>query len=471
MTALICLTLLIVHISVASYLILRLLRYRFEPSSMLIWVLVVAFIPLIGALLYARLGENQVLLRARRKRGIRVRKNAAPGDWNCATSDLGTFQATADVGLKLVDAFVTRGNDITIRYDSEGIHQDWVEAIKGAQRSVHLEYYIWRHDDTGVEIRDVVIERAKAGVECRVLIDAVGSIRLKWAFLQPFHDSGVKLAFFLPLANWKRRWSPHLRNHRKILIIDDQIGYVGSQNISDDDRGLNPLFTPWHNVHLALQGPAVQHLLSVFVDDWTFASGEKMSVSALPAHESNKSDRMVQILATGPDCQQHVLERMLLEALNNARKTIDIATPYFVPSAVLRMAMLQAEMRGVRVRIIVSAVSDEKLALYAGRSFYAELMEEGIEVYEYHAGLLHSKILVVDKAWSMVGSANMDYRSFRLNFEITALLYDPEPAEELVRIFDAYCADAHLVTKEDLAKKKLRQVLLEGAARVLSPQL
>lgn len=438
---------------------------------MLIWVLVVAFIPFLGALIYARLGENQVLLRVRRKRGERVRRPVPQGDWEYSTTKLGDFKSTADVGLLLAEANVTRGNDVQIRYDSEGIHQNWVEAIKGAQKSVHLEYYIWRHDATGIEIRDAVIERAGAGVECRVLIDAVGSIRLKWAFLQPFHDSGVQLAFFLPLANWKRRWSPHLRNHRKILIVDDHVGYVGSQNISDDDRGMNPLFSPWHNVHLALQGPAVQQLQSVFLDDWSFASGEDVSRRHLPLPATAKSDRIVQIVATGPDRRQHVLERMLLEALNNARLSIDIATPYFVPSSILRMAMLQAEIRGVRVRIIVSAVSDEKLALYAGRSFYAELIEEGIEVYEYHAGLLHSKLLVVDRVWSMVGSANMDYRSFRLNFEISALLYDPESAEELEKIFEAYCNDAHLLSKEDLTKKPLRQVLLEGAARVLSSQL
>jgi len=471
MTAIVFLSLLAIHLAAATYLILRLLRNRFEPSSMLVWVLVVAFIPFIGALIYARLGENQILLRARRKRGVRVHPRFAPGDWEYKTSNLDTFKATADVGLRLADAYVTHGNDVQIRDDSEGIHQDWVEAIKGAQKSVHLEYYIWRHDETGIEIRDLVIERAKAGVECRVLIDAVGSLRLKWAFLQPFQDTGVQLAFFLPLANWKRRWSPHLRNHRKILIIDDSIGYVGSQNISDDDRGKNPLYSPWHNLHLTLQGPAVQYLQSVFLDDWTFASGEDVSRRLVPALGPEKSDRIVQILATGPDCQQHVLERMLLEALNNARKSIDIATPYFVPSPVLRMAMLQAELRGVRVRIIVSALSDEKLALYAARSFYAELLEEGIEIYEYTTGLLHSKLLVVDNLWSMVGSANMDYRSLRLNYEISALLYDPEPAEELVRIFDAYCAKAARVTKADIAKKPLRQVLLEGAARVLSPQL
>lgn len=471
MTGLVILTLLAIHFAAASYLILRLLRFRFEPISMLVWVLVVAFIPFIGALIYARLGENQVMLRARRKRGSRIHPRISPGDWEYNTTNLGSFKATADVGLRLADAWVTRGNDLQIRHDSEGIYQDWVEAIKGAKKSVHLEYYIWRHDDTGVEIRDLVIERAKAGVECRVLIDAVGSIRLKWAFLQPFEGTGVKLAFFLPLANWKRRWSPHLRNHRKILIIDDQVGYVGSQNISDDDRGRNPLYSPWHNIHLSLQGPAVQYLQSVFLDDWSFASGEDVSRRLYPVLGPEKSDRVVQILATGPDCQQNVLERMLLEALNNAKESIDVATPYFVPSPVLRMAMLQTELRGVRVRIIVAALSDEKMALYAARSFYAELLDEGIEIYEYTAGLLHSKLLVVDRLWSMVGSANMDYRSLQLNFEISALLYDPEPAIELAEIFDAYCADAQRISKADLARKPLRQILLEGAARVLSPQL
>lgn len=162
---------------------------------------------------------------------------------------------------------------------------------------------------------------------------------------------------------------------------------------------------------------------------------------------------------------------MLLEAFNSAEKSIDVATPYFVPSPVLRMGLLQAALRGVRVRIVVPGKTDQAIALYAGRSFYQELLGESVEIYEYHHGMLHSKIIAVDEAWAMVGSVNMDYRSLRLNFEVSALLYDAEPVEELVHIVDAYRESSKAITKKDLEQKGRWQLILEGAARVVSPQL
>lgn len=455
----------------AGYLILRLLHYRFEPGPMLVWLLVLMFIPFAGALLYARLGENQVMLRAQRKRGSWVRTPLSATEWALDTESLGSFKSAADVGVKLADSPVTGENNVEICSDSNEIHEAWLEAIRGAKTSLHLEYYIWMADDTGAEIRDVVVARAKEGVTCRVIVDAVGSIKMPEEFLTPFHEAGVEFAYFLPLANWKRRWSPHLRNHRKLLIVDGTTGYIGSQNVSDDDRGRNPDFSPWHNLHLEVRGPAVRHMEAVFLDDWAFAAGERIDHFPEPAPAPSNAGRRVQILATGPDCQQHVLERMLLEALNNAERTIDIATPYFVPSPLLRMAILQASLRGARVRIVVTSLTDEKLALYAGRSYYAELLDEGVEIYEYAAGLLHTKLVVVDGLWAMAGSANMDYRSLRLNYEVSALLYDAEPARALADIVGVFCQDARRIEQADLDAKHLRQILLEGAARVLSPQL
>jgi len=465
------LLLLTLHGGLAAFLIARLLRYRFEPSAMLVWVLLILFVPFIGALLYARLGENQVLIRAQRKRGRSCLPDYELEDHTVDTKTLGAFRSTADVGLKLSHAQVTRGNTVTLLRNSDAIHESWKSAINEAESTIHMEYYIWWADETGTEMRDLLIARARDGVRCRVLIDAVGSINVNSAFLQPFYDAGIDVAFFLPLATWKRRWSPHLRNHRKILVVDGQTGFVGSQNVSDDDRGKNPEFSIWHNVHLRITGPAVRRLQAVFLDDWNFASDARVDELPTASPVSSEVDHAVQILPTGPDCKAHVPERMLLEAFNSAKDSIDVATPYFVPSPVLRMGLLQAALRGVRVRIVVPAKTDQAIALYAGRSFYRELLDESIEIYEYHRGMLHSKIIAVDGVWAMVGSVNMDYRSLRLNFEISALLYDEEPVHELTEVVAEYRADAKPITSEAIANKGRWQVILEGAARVLSPQL
>lgn len=465
------LLILTLHWGLAAFLIARLLRYRFEPSAMLVWVLLILFVPVIGALLYARLGENQVLIRAQRKRG----KNCVPAfeidDHTVDTATLGAFRATAEVGVKLARCHVTKGNTITLLSDSDAIHASWKDAISQARESIHMEYYIWWADETGTEMRDLLITRAREGIRCRVLIDAVGSINISSAFLQPFLDAGIAVAFFLPLATWKRRWSPHLRNHRKILVVDGTTGYIGSQNVSDDDRGKNPEFTIWHNVHLKITGPAVSRLQAIFLDDWNFASDAPSDEEPTIAPHVAEPGRTIQILPTGPDCKEHVPERMLLEAFNSAKHTIDVATPYFVPSPVLRMGLLQAALRGVRVRIVVPGKTDQAIALYAGRSFYQELLGESVEIYEYHEGMLHSKIIAVDGAWAMVGSVNMDYRSLRLNFEVSALLYDAEPVEELAHIVDSYRKSSRNITEKELEQKGRWQLILEGAARVLSPQL
>ncbi len=465
------LLLLALHWGLAAFLIARLLRYRFEPSAMLVWLLLILFVPFLGALLYARLGENQVLIRAQRKRGRSCLPDFSEDDYTVDTATLGSFCTAAAVGVKLTGARVTSGNRVEIIARSESIHDAWKDAISRATTSIHMEYYIWWPDETGTEMRDLLIARAQEGVRCRVLIDAVGSIHINSAFLQPFQDAGIAVAFFLPLATWKRRWSPHLRNHRKIMVIDGTVGFVGSQNVSDDDRGKNPAFPIWHNVHLKLTGPAVHHLQAIFLDDWNFAAEEPIREAPSAPPQMADAGHAVQILATGPDCKAHVPERMLLEAFNNAKDTIDVATPYFVPSPVLRMGLLQAALRGVRVRIVVPAKTDQMVALYAGRSFYQELLSESVEIYEYHEGMLHSKIIAVDGAWAMVGSVNMDYRSLRLNFEISALLYDPEPVQELIQAVDSYRSDSVAITPEALAEKSGRQIVLEGAARVLSPQL
>ncbi len=465
------LTLIVLHALVALPLSASLLRQRFEPGAMLVWLLLILFVPFVGALAYARMGENRVMLRAQRKRGTCGRPRIPAGEWVEKTATLGTFRTAAEVGTKLAGALVTRGNRYALYSDSDAIHESWKEAIRGANESIHMEYYIWWPDETGTELRDLLIERAAAGITCRVLMDAVGSLTQNQTFLQPFLDAGVHVAFFLPLATWKRRWSPHLRNHRKILVVDGSIGFIGSQNVSDDDRGRNPRYPLWHNVHMQLEGPAVNHLQAIFLDDWRFASEETPTDHPAPIPLSEDNGHAVQILPTGPDCQDHVLERLLLEAFNGARQTLDIVTPYFVPSPVLRMALLQAALRGVRVRIVIPSSTDQPLALYAGRSFYAELLEEGVEIYEYSTGMIHSKLIVVDTAWSMVGSANLDYRSLRLNFEVSALLYDAEPAEELTRIIDGYAETATQVVEADLARKRTFRHILEGAARVLSPQL
>lgn len=470
------------HALLSLAVVVSVLRQRTEPMAMLAWILAAMALPFVGPLLYVAMGARRVSRRATRKRtrvsrklrerGLEVDPGVPSAQYAVAATLPDDLAQIEQLGERLSHMPAAAGNSIRIYHDSNETYAALAHAISGAQRHVHLEYYIWQSDETGRQFRDLLIERARAGVECRVLLDAVGCITLTRKFTGPMTDAGVKLAFFMPLFPLRRRrWSPHLRNHRKIAVIDGDVAFMGSQNIGDEYRGRLKRLSPWLDSHVRIHGPAALYLQQIFAEDWLFSFGESLRGESYFVTPTIAGESIVQVLPSGPDSDIASLSQLVFAAVAQARREVEIATPYFVPSESLRMALLHARFRGVRVRIVLPSRSDNSLVLFAGRTFYDELIEAGVEIYEFGDGMLHSKFMTIDDRWLLIGSANMDVRSFRLNFEITAVVYDERQARTLAGVIDGYCERSRRVTRRELWNRPLHRQVLEGAARLFSPLL
>ncbi len=473
-------------IAAANYLLVAftvvlILRRRKDPPATLAWIFAVVTLPVVGILLFVLFGDYRIRRKASRRRrrvahllnifNRQAEHRSQIGDAQLRLRLPEDLAAVEEIGRRLAHIPAIAGNQVRIFREANETYQALEADILAARQHIHLLYYIWQNDATGQHFRELVCRRAREGVECRVLLDAVGCWSLRKSFLAPFHQAGVRVAFFLPLYPLRRRWSLHLRNHRKIAVMDGQISFLGSQNIGDEYRGRLKKLSPWYDSHLRIDGPATLFLQQVFAEDWSFATREGLDPERYFPEPKRSGESAVQILPTGPEQDVSVLAQLIFAAVSAARVSIRIETPYFVPDPALVMALQYACVRGVRVQIVLPTRSDAPLVLWCGRSFYGQLLESGVEIYEFDAGVLHSKTISVDERWCMLGSANMDVRSFRLNFEASALVYDAALAAELSRSIDRHIADSRQITLRDVYNLGIRRELLEGAARLFAPLL
>lgn len=472
----------LIHYIPTALVIEHILRTRKEPRGMLAWILALLLVPYLSLVLYVMMGDVPIDRKVKRRRhrrsliepSLRRQTKAAVASFDVRdVADLDPAQrAVIRLATGLGESVVTRGNDVTIYHDAEAVFLAMSLAIESAQSHVHMQYYIFAADETGRAVRDLLVKKASEGVEVRLLLDAVGCWKLPRSFVREMRRSGVKVAFFLPWGITNRRLHVNCRNHRKSVIIDGRVGFCGSQNIGDEYLGRRRKFGPWRDTHLRVRGPAVTQLQEVFVEDWHFATSEDLATDDcyFPDPELAGS-HMVQIIASGPDTRPGLLHQLLYGAMSDARHSVTLATPYFVPDRAMLLALECAAYRGVKVRLMLPSRSDHRVVLWAARSYYDQLMEAGIEVYEYEEGMLHSKVVVIDRRWAMVGSANMDERSFRINFELTSLLYDASLAAELQADFDALRERARRVTPEIVRGRTYIEDLTMGVARLATPLL
>jgi cardiolipin synthase len=464
---------------VAVLLVVSLLRRPREPVSMLAWIVALLFIPGLGILLYVLMGSSRIRRKARRRRRrvthllneysrlARAHARLQPESVELP-ADLATVER---MGQRVTDMPATQGNEVRVYQETTATFAALEQAIAAARQHVHLEYYIWQPDKLGRRFRDLLIAKAREGVTCRVLLDSVGSMWINRRFTKPMTEAGIKVAFFLPLYAGARRWTMHLRNHRKIAVLDGQVSFLGSHNIGDEYYGMHKWLRPWYDSQIRLSGPATLFLQQTFAEDWYFATREDLDHETHFHAATPSGNSTVQILATGPDREESALAQLLFAALSTAQHSIRIATCYFVPDPALRMALIHAAYRGVRVAVVLPTRTDAPLALWAARSFYAELLDAGVEIYEFHDGMLHSKIISIDDRFFMLGSANMDVRSFQLNFEVSALVYDPDVARQVSIVIDRFCGNGRRITPRDVWNRSIPQQLLEGTARLFAPLL
>jgi cardiolipin synthase len=437
-----------------------------EPIATLSWIMSLALLPVLGLLIYHFLGPQRI----RRQRLRRSRARASLDDTLpsglTASQDCTTVARLGQSSTGFAPSSATRADLLS----GGGATLDaLLEAIAGASHHVHVEYYIFEPDHTGTALRDALVAKAKAGVRVRLLLDAIGSNRLREVFLAPLRAAGVEIAWFHP-ARLRWIWRPrvNLRNHRKVVVVDGRIGFTGGINITDDE---NERVRPdaFHDLHLRFEGEVVRWLQLAFLEDWNYATGKALRDERLwPAAEAGRI--LAQVLPAGPDSPWEAIHRVQVEAIHQADRRVWLVTPYFVPGEAAKMALTSAALRGLDVRVIVPARSDSIVVSAAARSYYDDLLAAGVRVFEYQPRMLHTKALLIDGDTCLVGSANFDHRSFRLNFELSVLLHD----EALAGLLEAQLVQdlGHcLEIRQDAVPAPFHRRLGDACARLFSPLL
>lgn len=437
-----------------------------EPIATLSWIMSLALLPVLGLLIYHFLGPQRIRRqRLRRSRARASLDDTLPSGLK-ASQDCTTLARLGQSSTGFAPSSATRAELM----NGGGPTLDaLLEAIAAATHHVHVEYYIFEPDHTGTTVRDALVAKAKAGVRVRLLLDAIGSGRLRESFLAPLRAAGVEIAWFHP-ARLRWLWRPrvNLRNHRKVVVVDGRIGFTGGINITDEENE-RVRADAFHDLHLRLEGEVVRWLQLAFLEDWNYATGTALRDERLwPAAAAGEI--LAQVLPAGPDSPWEAIHRVKVEAIHQANRRVWLVTPYFVPGEAAKMALTSAALRGLDVRVVVPARSDSIIVSAAARSYFDELVSAGVRVFEYQPRMLHTKALLIDDDTCLVGSANFDHRSFRLNFELSVLLHDAALAARLEQQMQEDLGHCREV-RPDRPPPPFPQRLAEACARLFSPLL
>nr|WP_263326340.1 cardiolipin synthase [Neobacillus sp. Marseille-Q6967] len=456
---------------------------RRDAGSTWAWLLVLFFIPILGFVLYLLFGQN--LSRKHLFQWDDLKKTGLEKILETQQVKLrsGEFyfrnQATSNsrdliyMHMTNNQAVLTEDNSVEIFTDGEDKFNQLFKDIKSARNYIHIQYYIIKNDRLGKRLIEALTNKVKDGVKVRVLYDDLGSRSLPKRVFKEFREAGGQVEVFFPSKLRFVNLRMNFRNHRKLVIIDGKIGYVGGFNVGDEYLGLNDKFGYWRDTHLRIQGTAVYALQTRFILDWNQASDD-YDVSYVPnLYPENVSHGNIgiQIVTSGPDSEFQQIKNGYIKMIMSAKRSIFIQTPYFIPDESLLDSLKIACLSGVEVNIMIPNKPDHVFVYWATLSHVHELLKLGAKVYIYNNGFIHAKTLVVDEEIASVGTANIDYRSFKLNFEVNAFLYDEGISKKLTNIFYEDVKVSKLLTLDEYEKRSLEVRLKESVSRLLSPIL
>lgn len=444
-----------------------------EVRAAIGWTGLIAVVPLIGAILYLIFGINRIQRRAAALGVARpAPRHGAPDVFErLRNSRRGYLIELARYVERTVPTPLLDGNSVAPRPGGGEVYDEMLAAIDGAERSIALVTYIFSNDRTGRRFRDALRAAVQRGVEVRVLIDAVGD-RYSWpSMIRSLRRRGVPTASFLRTRwPWRMPYA-NLRNHRKLLVIDGRVAFTGGMNIRHGHTLAEGCKNPVKDVQFRVEGPVVGSLLEVFAHDWTFATREVLQGLAWFPPLEPRGEVIARAIVDGPDDAFLALQWVLLGALACARRSVRIVTPYFLPEAEVASALGVAAKRGIEVEILLPEKNNLKLVRWASTDLLWQVLEPGCKVFLTKPPFDHSKLMVVDGAWSLIGSANWDPRSLRLNFELELECYDPALAAEIEAIIDAKRQDARELTLADVDGRPLPVRLRDGVTRLFAPYL
>ena len=475
----------VAHAVIMVAIIIRVIMKRPATGVALAWLLLVAALPMAGALIYLLIGERRIgRKRAERIASLRtdfkkiteaaIREGITDVDWSRHDP---AVQGMGRLGQRMGGAPTVRGSSFQMFSDTPEILSALVQDVDAAKTSVLMEFYIWNEGGVADEVLEAVIRAAKRGVSCRLLIDALGA-RPWWKGKQPLRlrDAGVEVQPALPVGFFRTFVGrTDLRVHRKIVVVDGQVAWTGSMNLVDprffkQDSGVGE----WVDAMVRLQGAVVAPLAATMIGDWILETGEPLADLVASAglqlvQPNGPAD--IQVMPSGPGQTGDGLLQMILSLVNAARSELIMTTPYLVPDESLLRAIRGAAARGVKVSLIVPEKVDSFLTRYASRSYYDDLLDIGVEIYLFRGGLLHTKSIMVDGALSMFGTVNLDMRSLWINYEVALFVYDTEFAKELRSLQQTYIDDSDRLDFSQWQKRSFKNRFLENTLRLVSPLL
>jgi cardiolipin synthase A/B len=436
-----------------------------RPESTLAWIWAVLLFPLVGPLAFLLFGVDRVTRERRRKRELMSQKPGEKEQPPMRAGDEPLFAALA--GLSEMPTASVR--EVRVLPNAETFYPALEERIRRAKHHVHIEFFTWEDDDYGKRFRDVLVEVARRGVEVRLLIDRLGSLKTKKEFFEELQKAGGRFAWFRTLNPLRKHFSLHLRNHRKLQIIDGEVAFVGGMNLGKAYMGKDPALGHWRDVQVEVQGSVVASLQQVFVEDWDFAAEEKLEAERYFHSCREYGPHAAQVILGGPDLPSEPMAESTMLLLQHAKKRLWVATGYFAPDARLLSGLRLAGLRGVDVRLLNTKKSDHPYLAKIAHSYYEELMSAGVRIFEYEKGINHAKTMVIDEDLVMVGSANSDDRSMRLNFELNLLMHSAEGARAVEAVFEEDFAESTELDLREFRRRPFRRRLLEAVVRPIAP--
>ena len=462
----------VLYVAVIVGIMLTVLMDNRQPAKTIAWVLVLLFVPVVGIVLYIFFGQNTRKMKLISGRSLDQlskrsmlefveQRNLRMPEYFSSLVRLFTNQS---LSLPFKD------NAVEFYTDGYQFFPALLQAIKGATNHIHLDPYIIADDPLGRLVSDALIAKAREGVEVRLIYDDVGCWRVPERFFDRMRQAGVKVRSFMPVRFPAFTSKVNYRNHRKIVVIDGRIGFVGGMNLAERYvRGFS--WGIWRDTHLLLKGKAVHGLQTAFLLDWYFVDRTLITSARYFPKLDNPGTSLVQIVTSEPVGPWREIMQGLVKAVSGARKYFYIQTPYFLPTESMLIAMQTAALSGVDVRLMLPYRADSRLTHLASRSYLADVLRAGVKVYFYQKGFLHSKLMVSDDLLSTVGSTNMDFRSFEHNFEANAFIYDTETALQMREIFLQDQRDCQLISLKNWEKRPRLRKASESLVRLLAPLL
>ncbi|MBT8187892.1 MAG: cardiolipin synthase [Croceitalea sp.] len=463
--------LIVLYVATAFFVILRLLLYGVRPSKTLGWLLAIFTIPVGGVLLFLILGRN------RRKNKLYELQNDFFANFESIDISLDElkehhYQKIIQLIDRDGDFPMTRYNKATLLKDGKETFTNIFKALESAKEYIHLQYYIFEEGELAEKLLVLFEQKIKEGVTIRLLYDGIGSFSLSNKYKKKLANIGVEAHSFLPFQFGRFLSSVNYRNHRKIIVIDNQIGFTGGLNISDKYLKQDATLPIWHDMHLRMEGEAVAYLDRVFILDWYLTTKEKITLeNNVPSSIGIKKEMQIQIAQSGPDDDFALMEQVYFAMINEAEKYVYIINPYLIPNHALLQSLQTAALSGVDVRLLMSSNTDMKLVDWCVRAYFESYGKAGIRIFLYPKEFLHSKVVVCDDQISSIGTANLDDRSLHQNYEVNAIIYDELFAKELKAHFLEDCAKAIEVDIEKHNNRPWTAKLIEGFAKLFSPLL